>query len=89
MTDTANTNQFTWNPKDHTLVAEISDLRELTIKPIIGNTPGFKLVSQRTGVMIHVVLFYEQRNQEGEVLAWHFKPLKDNNTRMTVVIFND
>lgn len=86
--DLVSTRQFTWLPRTRQLIAECSDLRDLTIRPIIGNTLGFRLQSQRTGTIIDVVKFFEERDREDELVATHFKPL-NNTIDLTIVILND
>ena len=83
MTIEISTRPFTYLAAKKELVAEASSL------PTIPT--DFTLVSHRTGTHIPVALFHVERDREGDVLWWTYRPIAACGHRAInlVRIFND
>lgn len=93
--------RFSWNAQSRTLVAEGSDfgpLRE-TFDPRTGRTwiqqlwndacdVGIAIESHKTGKVERFYLSQEETH-DGDLLAWHFKPVSKSCPVNEVVILND
>lgn len=95
------TRKFNFHPDLNEFTAEVSTLCEGNKKPAFGRIyndaadTGFILVSHVTLQDVKFYIDREEKNSEGELIAWHLKPedaaickhpkLKD----VTIVVFND
>lgn len=78
------TESFSWNQKNRTFFAELSDLQWMVIPFSI------ELRSARTGRVIVCQIAAVQKSQEGEVEAWVFKPtIADRSVFSHVTVVND
>ena len=88
-------NLFTFCKDTKTLVAEISDLEAncgrawLTRLYNDACDIGFAIRSEKTGKVIRFSLSNEEKDREGDLVAFHFSPVETNSGVREVVIFND
>lgn len=83
------TKRFDWDKEHRTFVAELSDLRDLSLGQIWPDSAdqGFTLESAKTGKRLVVGLTHTEYN-DGDIL-WHiFKPI-DHEYDFQIQIFND
>jgi len=77
-------------------VAEISDFEYGALfEPLQDHGVGFKMVSERTGVIATFYFVNEKRDGEGDIMFWTFRPTLESVrqnpglSRVCVVVFND
>lgn len=82
---TVNSNKFHWHKDTKTMSAEISDLNTKDVPQEIG------MVSQRTGKSAYFALVRTDRDEEGDVRFWEYKPRNESRWCGVekVVVFND
>ena len=81
---TLNTNMFMWSADAKEFFQEASTLRDNFSR--IMRDGAFQLESQWTGDLVGVRLVTTERDHEGEVVLWRFRP---SDNRFEVVIVND
>lgn len=82
--------RFTYIPATRTFVAEASDFNGTRLSDQLYNDAcdeGMVIVSTRTGKEVAFYLDEEERDREGDVIAWHFKAVKGDAYQC--VVFND
>lgn len=87
-------NMFFWHPEDGEFRQEASSLRGYKFNSQIWDDSadaGFVMVSDRTGESLPFYLSEVKTDNEGDVLAWHYKAYsKDPKlSKLTAVVWND
>lgn len=84
------TSQFAWDPSTREFVAEASTLGKGYLARLYNDAAdvGFVFVSERTGTEQAVYLNHTEKDSEGDVVAWRYKPV-DTAQSFTVVVLND
>jgi len=87
-----NSTGFTYYKDDNEFVAEASDI-DFRLERIFPDSAdaGFKMVSARTGKELTFYLDHEEKSNEGELQAWHFKAYTRDSAlkNITAIVFND